>query len=408
MSAEKVKLGYKRTEVGVIPEDWSAKTIGDGIDLLTGFPFPSSEYSDSGVKLLRGSNVKRGQTDWSEEITQYWPLVTQEIARYELREGDLVIAMDGSLVGRSYAKLAKYDLPALLLQRVARIRSTQKLDASYLATFIGSNWFIKHADSVKTVTAIPHISPADISSFSIPIPPTLEEQRAIATALSDVDALLAKLDQLIAKKRDLKQAAMQQLLTGQTRLPGFSGEWEVKRLGDVLRFQVGFPFSSNFFNQEGGGLRLVKNRDLKADDQIFFFSGKFDDSFIIKDGDVLIGMDGDFLPCLWSKGNALLNQRVGRIVPSSRVSALFSYYMLTEPLKSIEYSTAATTVKHLSHGDVERIEWALPEVDEQTAIATVLSDMDSELAALESRRDKARALKQGMMQELLTGRIRLV
>ena len=198
--------------------EWEVKRIGDEIDLLTGFPFPSDGYATSGIRLLRGSNVKRGTTDWSEDISQYWPAINAELSRYELREGDLVIAMDGSLVGRSYAQLKHDDLPALLLQRVARIRSTKKLDVSYLAAFIGSDWFVKYADSVKTVTAIPHISPTNIHNFSIPIPPTIAEQTAIATVLSDMDTELAALQARLGKTRVLKQGMMQELLTGRIRL----------------------------------------------------------------------------------------------------------------------------------------------------------------------------------------------
>lgn len=196
---------------------WEVKAVGDKIDLLTGFPFPSNSYSKGGVRLLRGSNVKRGETDWTDEITQCWPEITQDICRYELQSGDLVIAMDGSLVGRSFARLSKADLPALLLQRVARIRS-KSIDVGYLAQFIGSDLFIKYCDSVKTVTAIPHISAEDIRRFSIPIPPTINEQTAIATALSDMDAELAALEQRRDKTRALKQGMMQELLTGRIRL----------------------------------------------------------------------------------------------------------------------------------------------------------------------------------------------
>ena len=115
------RTGYKQTEVGVIPEDWESVVIGTAIDLMTGFPFPSSGYARSGVRLLRGFNVKRGVTDWSEEGTEYWPSIRSEIRKYVLKAGDVVIAMDGSLVGRSFAMLSANDVPALLLQRVARI-----------------------------------------------------------------------------------------------------------------------------------------------------------------------------------------------------------------------------------------------------------------------------------------------
>jgi type I restriction enzyme S subunit len=118
-------------------------------------------------------------------------------------------------------------------------------------------------------------------------------------------------------------------------------------------------------------------------------------------------MDGDFLPCRWAKGVALLNQRVGRIVPLSGLNRSFAFYYLIGPLKEIEVATGCTTVKHLSHGDIEGIEKALPSVPEQTAIADVLTEMDAELALLEKRREQTLDLKQGMMQQLLTGKIRL-
>ena len=197
--------------------EWNEKAIGEQIDLLTGFPFPSVSYSEVGIRLLRGSNVKRGETDWSEGLVQCWLRVTPDITKYELVAGDLVIAMDGSLVGRSYARLRSSDLPALLLQRVARIRS-QTIDIGFLCQFVGSDHFIKYCDSVKTVTAIPHISANDIRNYRIPIPPTLAEQTAIATVLSDMDAELTALEARRDKTRNLKQAMMQELLTGRTRL----------------------------------------------------------------------------------------------------------------------------------------------------------------------------------------------
>ena len=197
--------------------NWTDTQIGTEIDLLTGYPFPSANYSDSGIKLLRGSNIKRGETDWAEDLIQYWSEITPDISQYVLKDGDIVVAMDGSLVGRSFARLSKADLPALLLQRVARIRS-EKIDVGYLKEWICSKFFTEHCDAVKTVTAIPHISSGDIRSFRIRIPPTHEEQRAIATVLSDMDTEIAALETRIAKTQALKQGMMQALLTGRIRL----------------------------------------------------------------------------------------------------------------------------------------------------------------------------------------------
>ena len=197
--------------------EWEMKAIGKEIDLLTGFPFPSSQYSSCGIKLLRGSNIKRGVTDWSDDITEFWEEITPNLKNYTLNEGDIVIAMDGSLVGRSFAILSKKDLPALLLQRVARIRSN-KIDVGYLKEFICSDYFSKYCDSIKTVTAIPHISPGDIRNFTILLPPSKEEQQAIAQILTDMDTEIESLKQKRNKYKAIKQGMMQELLTGKTRL----------------------------------------------------------------------------------------------------------------------------------------------------------------------------------------------
>lgn len=198
-------------------EDWEVKPLEKEIDLLTGFPFPSNQYYNGGVKLLRGSNVKRGVTDWNEENTMYWESITFNLKEYILKEGDIVIAMDGSLVGKSFARLSKKDLPALLLQRVARVRS-DKIDMGYLKEFICSDYFTKYCETVKTASAIPHISPKDIKSYKIPIPPTKAEQTRIAQILSDMDTEINALEKKLNKYKMIKQGMMQNLLTGRIRL----------------------------------------------------------------------------------------------------------------------------------------------------------------------------------------------
>ena len=408
-----LKPGYKLTEVGVIPEDWEPASLSKLITgLVSGVSVNSvtdnSISTSCDLSILKTSCVMRGL--FIPRECKY--IINKDVHRAKLnpKNNSILISRMNTpaLVGE--CGYVDRDYPTLFLPD--RLWMTQHengnvnvLWLSLILSFGTISQAIKEAAS-GTSGSMKNISKQSFFAINIPLPP-LPEQHAIATALSDVDTLITKLDQLIAKKRDIKQATMQQLLTGQTRLPGFSGEWEVKRLGDMIGFQVGFPFSSTFFNDKGQGVRLIKNRDLKTDNQIFHYSGKYDETFVVTNGDVLVGMDGDFLPCLWTKGAALLNQRVGRIVPRASLNKLYTYFFLIEPLKEIEVATSGTTVRHLSHGDVEAIEKPLPEIDEQIAIATILSDMDAEITALESRRDKTRALKQGMMQELLTGRIRL-
>ncbi len=209
--------GYKASELGEIPEDWDVVLTGQICDVLTGFPFPSNMYSNTGVRLLRGSNVKRNCTDWDDSITEYWPELTSNLKQYELSIGDIAISMDGSLVGRSFAQLSENDLPAVLLQRVARLRS-KSISQNYLKEWICSKFFTEHCDAVKTVTAIPHISPSDINNFKILKPSTEDEQSVIALTLSDMEAEIQYLQQRLNKTRQIKQGMMQELLTGKTRL----------------------------------------------------------------------------------------------------------------------------------------------------------------------------------------------
>ncbi len=186
------------------------------------------------------------------------------------------------------------------------------------------------------------------------------------------------------------------------RFPEFkdAGEWEEKRLGEILTFQAGFPFDSANFTSEKNGHRLIRNRDLKSDDTVIFYSGYFEDRFVVTNGDVLIGMDGDFTPCVWTKGKALLNQRVGRILPLRNGSKKFLYYFLTVHLKEVEGATARTTVKHLSHSAIEKINKPLPRLSEQQRIAACLSSLDDLITAEAKKLDALKAHKKGLMQEL--------
>ncbi|MBU2807058.1 restriction endonuclease subunit S [Acidithiobacillus ferrooxidans F221] len=186
------------------------------------------------------------------------------------------------------------------------------------------------------------------------------------------------------------------------RFPEFHAApgWQPKRLGLALKFQAGFPFPSSGFNESGNGLRLIRNRDLRSDDIVVFYSGDFDPSFVVRNGDVLVGMDGDFTPSVWEKGEALLNQRVGRILPRGDNDHRFLLHLLTLSLKGIEQATARTTVKHLSHSAVEDKHEPLPPPAEQQKIAECLSSVDELMAALARKVDALKTHKKGLMQQL--------
>lgn len=393
-----VKPGYKQTEVGVIPDNWEVKPLGDIGSVRMCKRVLKHQTKEHGDIPFYKIGTFGGVADAF--IPQ--SLFDEFRRKYSFpRKGDILISAAGT-IGRTVT----YDGAPAYFQdsNIVWIDNDEsKASNAYLwHCYQITMWSVSHGGTVARL-----YNDNIRTKIHIPVP-SLPEQQAIATALSDADELIGSLEKLIAKKRQIKQGAMQELLTGKKRLPGFTGEWEVKKLGELLKFQVGFPFSSQYFNEKGNGLRLVKNRDLKSDDQPFFYSGDYNCAYLVNNGDVLVGMDGDFMPCLWNKGEALLNQRIGRIQSGSDLSLVFVSYWLIKPLKEIEYATSSTTVKHLSHQDVENIHKAPPALPEQTAIAEVLSDMDAEIEALETKLAKARQVKQGMMQELLTGNIRLV
>jgi type I restriction enzyme S subunit len=276
-------------------------------------------------------------------------------------------------------------------------------------------------EHVQYGTAQKQFNINDAVDFLYPVPP-LPEQRAIATALSDVDALLDAIDRLIAKQRDLKQAAMQQLLTGETRLPGFTGKWETKRLGDLFEITS----SKRVFQSEwrSEGVPFYRARELavlgetgQVDNELFIAKSLYD-SFrtahgVPEVGDMLVTGVGTLGKVYVVRNEEEFYFKDGNIIwfkIRGAVSAEFlrQLYLTKVVMKQITDGSAGTTVGTYTISGAKKTQIPFPPLPEQTAIATVLSDMDLELAALEQRRDKTRALKQGMMQELLTGRTRLV
>jgi type I restriction enzyme S subunit len=257
----------------------------------------------------------------------------------------------------------------------------------------------------------PGINGNEYGQLPIALPPDIEEQKAIAGTLSDVDALIGALDKLIAKKRDLKQAAMQQLLTGKQRLPEFSAQWHLKRFGDIAaprreRVDPGklgvqeFCVELEHIEQATG--RLIRSTTAEEQSSL---------KTVFRSGDVLFGKLRAYLRKYWlADRQGVCSTEFWALVPN--VPTLTSEFLF-ELVKSDQFIEAASNAygTHMPRSDwnvVKNQVVATPLPDEQVAIASVLSDMDAEIAALEQRRDKTRALKQGMMQELLTGKTRLV
>jgi type I restriction enzyme S subunit len=237
------------------------------------------------------------------------------------------------------------------------------------------------------------------------LPPTRAEQEAIAEALSDADALIQSLEQLLAKERQIKQGAMQELLTGKKRLPGFRGEWETKPLGDVAEIVMGQSPSSRHYNSKGEGLPLIQgNADIS---ELMTIKRVFTTEVTKRGrcGDILMSVRAP----VGEISRAVFDVCLGRGVCGIRYPNDFLYHALIAREPTWSNLSKGSTFDSVNSTDVKAFGIMISKnKDEQTAIAGVLSNMDSEIAALEAKLAKARQIKQGMMQELLTGRIRLV
>ena len=408
-----VRHGYKQTGVGVLPDEWEVKRLGELADIVSGGTPRTNEpsYWNGGIKWCTPTDITRC-------AGKYLTETERTISRDGLNNSGATLLPVGALLLCSRATIGEIKIAGTPIctnqgfkSLVCRPRVSNEFLYYKLLTM--KQQMVERAFGSTFL----EISTRNVSSLEVATP-LHDEQTSIAAALSDVDALLAGLDRLIAKKRDLKQAAMQQLLTGQTRLPGFRGEWEVRRLGDIATFYKGRSLPKSSLSLYGaepcvhyGELftRYPETIDTilsRTDDTVGAFRSVAND-VLMPTSDVTprglakascVQVDGVILG-----GDILVIRCNSKLVVGSFLS-----YKIRHQEDQILQLVTGTTVFHLYGRDMAKLTLSMPSVEEQTAIAAVLSDMDAELAALEARRDKTRALKQAMMQELLTGRTRLL
>ncbi len=425
-----VKPVYKQTEVGVIPEEWEVKTLGE-LGKWKGGMTPSMQNPDywlnGTVPWISSGDVKSVQL----KETGYY--ITDEAVKQGtttmLPAGSIVLVTRSGIL-RKYLPVATNVVPMAINQDIKALIPEEEISSSFLLHAMTERGPRILSRCMKAGTTVESVEFKWLKAFALAVPP-LPEQRAIATALSDVDGLLSGLGRLIAKKRDLKQAAMQQLLTGQTRLPGFHGEWEVKRLRDLFNFSGGYSASRDQLSTEGhcylhygdihGSTKTCIDTDAdfqnipKLDIPLNCVSS----ASMLDDGDVVF-VDASEDDAGTSKHVVVVNKQrkpfisgLHTIVAKSKTNELaheYRRYCFQTPAirQQFLFYSVGTKVSGISKSNIPKLTLSFPSVPEQTAIAEVLTEMAAELAGLEQRREKTRALKQAMMQELLTGRTRLI
>ncbi len=442
MSELKIPQGYKKTEIGVIPENWACDSLesvcpkGRKYCIVDG-PFGSNlkteHYRKGGIPIITSGFV----TDGTFQVDNYL-FVDEEKFRQEKRSAvnpsDIVMAKIGARCGAS-AILPKEHVVGILSGNALKITVDESKHHTYFIWQLLWDLYTKGSlDDITTTGAQPAISMSSLKKYLIPLPP-INEQTAIATALSDVDTLISELEKLIAKKQAIKTATMQQLLTGRTRLPQFAlredgtpkrtkpselGEipedWEVVTLGDIGQTVIGLTYSPNDV-ADFGTLVLrssnVQNGKLAYADNVYV-NMELPERVIVKQGDILIcvrnGSRQLIGKCALIDENAE-GSAFGAFMSIFRTKySVFVFYQFQSDLIQNQINEImGATINQITNKDMSGFKITLPSDEkEQTAIATILSDMDAEIQALEQRLGKTRQIKQGMMQELLTGKTRLI
>jgi type I restriction enzyme, S subunit len=425
--------GYKQTEVGVIPEDWEVRTIGETVTLINGRAFKPSDWSTYGVPIIRIQNLNDPMGAYN-----YYEGAVEE--RYYVNYGDILFAWSGTKES-SFGARMWHGQKAILNQHIFRVApNEEKITAQYILLALKKFQEEIEKKSHGFKSSFVHIRKSDLENTYLTIPP-LPEQRAIAATLSDVDALITALDKLIAKQRHLKTATMQQLLTGKKRLPGFGEgknykqtevglipeDWEEVGLPDLAWFQEGPGVRNYQFTQAGikllngtnisnGKITLnTTNRHISENEA--FGSYKH---FLVDAGDILIASSGITIDKFHEKVAFAQSEHLPLCMNTStirfkiysdKITDQYLYFFLQSDSFKDQIGKQATGSAQLNFGPahLKKVNLAISSnLEEQRAIATVLSDMDAAISALETRRAKTQAIKQGMMQELLTGRTRLV
>ena len=416
-TTQTVPKGYKQTEVGLIPSDWDIKKLTELAQVVTGNTPPTKDRSNYGNEYLFVSPADLGKAVFVSNTEKKLSEKGFNLSR-KFPKNSILFTCIGSTIGKT--GIASKELTSN--QQINAVFPSGSL--LYLYTYYILTYLSSKIKALAGEQAVPQINKTQFQNTQIPIPSTKTEQIAIATALSDADALIEELEKLITKKRAIKEGAMQELLTCKRRLPGFSGEWKRKKMGEVGKSYGGLsgktkrdfengtypyiPFlnimnnpiiDTSFFDYVNIKSGERQNKVQKGD---LFFNGSSETPEEVGMCSVLM----DDIPNLYLNSFCF----VFRLNKDLNTNGLYlSYFFRSNAGRQLVFFLAQGATRYnLSKNNFLKLEIPYPRPEEQTAIADIISDMDKEIKSLEQKLAKYRMLKQGMMQVLLTGRIRLV
>jgi type I restriction enzyme S subunit len=406
---ELVEKRYKRTQIGLIPDDWDIYVLGNLLNRIADVDHYMPETHNYGIPYVMTGDLKDYACDIDFDRCKKISREDYEKLSKKIKnsKGDIILARYATVGTVSYVNI---DLDFVVSYSCVTIKpDNSRLVDLYLYYYFKSNIFKLEVKNKVNANIQDNVGISDLLKMQIPIPPTKAEQTAIATALSNVDALINSLEKLIAKKRMIKQGAMQQLLQ-------LKEGWGVKKLGDLAdMFSGGTPSTSNgtYYN---GNIPWVVIADITKAGKFILETEKSisNDGFInssaklFKKGVLLFAMYASIGKTTIALMDTTCNQAILGIQPHS-IDKEYLYYFLSYNERKFATMGQTGTQSNLSKDMVQKIEIPYPIMkEEQTRIATILSDMDEAITALEAKLEKYQKVKLGMMQNLLTGKIRLI
>lgn len=380
-----VEAKFKNTDVGLIPQDWTVEKLGELTSLMTnGFVGTAKIHyteSDTGVTYVQGFNVLENSFDYT-GIKKVNLRFHKAHLRSELKYKDLLTIQTGDVGLTAFVpkELEGANCHALIISRF----KPQNIESKFVSFYLNSKSGRLRLKDIETGTTMKHINVGDFQNFQIPLP-TLQEQQAISEVLSDTDTWIDCLEKLIAKKQFIKQGTMQQLLTPKE-------DWEIKKLGEILTFGSG----KDYKHLKKGNIPVYGTGGLMT----------FVDSYLYDGDSVGIGRKGTIDKPVFLNGRFWTVDTLFYTYDFIECLPKYIYYQFQQ-IRWKDYNEASG-VPSLNKNTLEQIEIRLPNLTGQTHIATILSDMDNEIESLKQKLIKAKQIKQGLMQELLTGKIRLV
>ena len=415
---------FKDTEIGRIPEDWEATSIEKLCTLKARIGWQgltTGEYLLQGdYILITGTDFKDGYIDWKNcWYVSKWRY--DQDSNIQIKEGDVLISKDGT-IGK-VAFINSTPGPGTLNSGVFVVRPKQKdiVNQGYLSWIFKSIWFKSFIDQLTAGSTINHLYQKDFVNFKLVYPNDISEQTRIASALTSIDNLISSLDKLIEKKKAIKEGTMQQLLTGKKRLKGFNEPWVEKELGSVCSIfgRIGFRgyTKADLVEKHQGAITYspsdIHNQILDNSNCDYISYEKYEESPEIKvyNGDILFCKTASIGKCAIVMNlleKATINPQFV-VLKDFKCNNVFLYYILafSDFQDRIQLITGGSTIPTMSQEKMKRLKIFLPNNEEQNQISNLLTSMDQELQSLEAKRNKYIKTKQGMMQQLLTGRIRL-